>query len=157
MGDTGSLFIGFNLAAFSAMTTYLGHGPAQHLPTVTPLIIFSVPLYDTATVVWIRIREGRSIFQADKNHFSHRLVALGMSHRQAVVVILLLTFAVGLMAVLLPKLTGAQGMLVLLHTAIIFLVIALLERSGAMKMRELGDNDPSSRKPPAGTEGRHPQ
>ena len=157
MGDTGSLFIGFNLAAFSAMTTYLGQGPAQHLPTVTPLVIFSVPLYDTVSVVWIRIREGRSIFQADKNHFSHRLVALGMSHRQAVSVILLLTFAVGLMAVLLPKLTGAQGMVVLVHTATIFLVIALLERSGAMKMRELGENGSASQKTKPDEEVRHPQ
>lgn len=140
MGDTGSLFVGFNLATISAMTTYLGHGPAQHMPVVTPLVIFSVPLYDTATVVWIRIKEGRSIFKADKNHFSHRLVALGMTHRMSVGVILLLTFAIGLMAVLLPKLTGAQGLLVLFHTAIIFLVIAMLERSGAIKMRELGDN-----------------
>lgn len=133
MGDTGSLFIGFNLAAFSAILTYLGHGPAAHLPTVTPLVIFAVPLYDTASVIWIRIKEGRSIFKADKNHFSHRLVLLGMTHRQAVAVILLLTFAVGLMAVLLPKLTGAQGLLVLLHTMIIFLVIALLERAGVNK------------------------
>lgn len=140
MGDAGSLFIGFNLAAFAAMTTYIGYGPAQHLPVVTPIIIFSVPLYDTASVVWIRLKEGRSIFKADKNHFSHRLVALGMTHRQAVTVILLLTFAVGLMAVLLPKLTGAQGMLVLLHTAIMFLVIAMLERSGAVRMREKGEN-----------------
>lgn len=154
MGDTGSLFIGFNLAAFSAMTTYLGHGPAHHLPTVTPLIIFSVPLYDTATVIWIRIREGRSIFQADKNHFSHRLVGLGMSHRQAVCVILLLTFDVGLMAVLLPKLTGAQGLLILLHTVVMFLVIALLERSGASKLRDLEANGGAASRV---SEGRHPQ
>lgn len=146
MGDTGSLFIGFNLAAFSAMVTYMGYGPAQHMPTVTPLIIFSVPLYDTASVIWIRMKEGRSIFKADKNHFSHRLVALGMTHRQAVFVILLLTFAVGLMAVLLPKLTGAQGVVVLVHTATIFLVIALLERSGSIKMRELEENGSSAKK-----------
>lgn len=149
MGDTGSLFIGFNIACFSAMITYLGYGPAQHLPIVTPMIILAVPLYDTASVVWIRIREGRSIFTADKNHFSHRLVALGMTQRQAVFVILLLTFAVGLMAVLLPKLSGAQGILVLIHTAIIFLVIALLERSGAIKMRELGESDDGESKRPA--------
>lgn len=137
MGDAGSLFIGFNLAAFSALVTYLGHGPAQRLPVVTPLIIFSVPLYDTASVIFIRLTTGLSIFRADKSHFSHRLVALGMTQRQAVFVILLLTLAVGLMAVLLPKLTGAQGILVLIHTAIIFLVIALLERSGGIKMRSL--------------------
>ncbi len=146
MGDAGSLFIGFNLATFSSIITYIGHGPAQHLPVVTPLIIFSVPLYDTASVVWLRLKEGRSIFRADKNHFSHRLVALGMTHRQAVTVILLLTFAVGLMAVLLPKLTGAQGVLVLLHTAILFVVIAMLERSGAIRMRELGENGDTVKK-----------
>ncbi len=149
MGDAGSLMIGFNLAAFSSMITYIGYGPAQHMPIVTPLIIFSVPLYDTASVVWIRIRDGRSIFKADKNHFSHRLVALGMTHRQAVMVILFLTFDVGLMAVLLLKLTGAQGMLVLLHTLIMFLVIALLERTGAIKMRELaGRENPAAGDPP---------
>ncbi|MBI4179337.1 undecaprenyl/decaprenyl-phosphate alpha-N-acetylglucosaminyl 1-phosphate transferase [bacterium] len=150
MGDAGSLFIGFNLAAVSAMVTYVGYGPAQRLPIVTPLIIFSVPLYDTASVIFIRLTSGVSIFQADKRHFSHRLVALGMTQRQAVFVILLLTLAVGLMAVLLPKLTGAQGILVLLHTAIIFLVIALLERSGGNKLRSLEQNGDEPG-------GRHPQ
>lgn len=140
MGDAGSLFIGFQLAGISSMATYLGHGPAEILPVLTPLIVFSVPLYDTLSVMWIRTREGRSIFEADKKHFSHRLVALGMTHRQAVAEILLLTLAVGLMAILLPKLTATQGLLVLFHTVIVFLVIALLERSGALKMKELERN-----------------
>ena len=56
----------------------------------------AVPLYDMTTVIAIHLREGRSPFAADKNHFSHRLVELGLSKQQAVWTIYLTTFTCGL-------------------------------------------------------------
>ena len=63
----------------------------------------AVPLYDMITVIWIRVREGRSPFQADKSHFSHRLVDLGLTKGQAVLTIYLTTATCGLGALLLQR------------------------------------------------------
>ena len=51
-----------------------------------PVLVLAVPIIDTATVVVIRLREGRPIYVGDRRHLSHRLVALGFSPRAAVLV-----------------------------------------------------------------------
>jgi UDP-GlcNAc:undecaprenyl-phosphate GlcNAc-1-phosphate transferase len=101
MGDAGSLFLGYYLAVLSVLFTYYS-GPTVSLrPFLLPLIIFAVPIYDAFTVTIIRLREGRSPFSGDRRHLSHRLVAIGLSHRLAVGAIHLLTLGIGLAAVLL--------------------------------------------------------
>ena len=77
MGDAGSYFLGFSIACMTLLGTF--YSPADHNKHVilAPLCVLAVPLYDICSVVLIRIKEGRSPFQADKRHFSHRLVALG--------------------------------------------------------------------------------
>ena len=54
---------------------------------LTPILVLAVPIYDTFSVIIIRLREGRSVFVGDQSHISHRLVALGFSRRNAVLVI----------------------------------------------------------------------
>lgn len=61
-----------------------------------PLLALSVPLFDTFSVIYIRWRNSDSIFLGDKRHFSHRLVALGMSKPLAVGFILLVGALVGM-------------------------------------------------------------
>src|SRR5205823_14576910 len=58
---------------------------------LAPLLVMAVPLYDTTSVIVIRIREGRSPFQGDRRHFSHRLVERGLTPPQAVRTIDLVT------------------------------------------------------------------
>jgi len=103
MGDAGSYFVGYWIAIASLLSTYSGaRGMTPHA-VLAPLCVLAIPLYDMISVIWIRIREGRSPFQADKRHFSHRLVELGMTKKQAVVTIYLATITCSLGALLLPR------------------------------------------------------
>ena len=79
------------------------------------------------SVVLIRLREGRSPFQADRRHFSHRLVERGLSSPQAVLTIDLVTLAGGLGALLLPHLWGLGAAVVLAQTACLLGLVAILE------------------------------
>ncbi len=104
MGDAGSNFLGFLLGTLTVVGTFTR--PAQgYSPygVLTPLLVMAVPLYDTTSVILIRIREGRSPFEADRRHFSHRLVDRGLTPPLAVRTIYLVTLAGGLGALLLPR------------------------------------------------------
>ena len=84
MGDAGSQFLGF-----SAVTLSLGltQGRSTALSPLLPLILLGFPILDTLTVMVTRISRGRSPFSADKNHFHHNLMALGLLHPESVLVI----------------------------------------------------------------------
>jgi len=86
MGDTGSQLLGFSAIVLALKITQ-GDTP---LSPVLPLIILGFPVLDTLTVMAERIREGRSPFSPDKNHFHHRLIRLGLSHADAVFTIYLI-------------------------------------------------------------------
>lgn len=83
MGDTGSQFLGFSLVTTSLALT---QGDTALSP-VLPLIIFGLPVVDTATVMLTRIAQGHSPFLPDKQHFHHRLLDLGLWHTEAVLII----------------------------------------------------------------------
>jgi UDP-GlcNAc:undecaprenyl-phosphate GlcNAc-1-phosphate transferase len=85
LGDGGALLIGFLFGALSLRTTYYSPGVPTGLPVLTPLVLLAVPLFDTLSVIHIRWRAGKPIMQGDRNHFSHRLEAIGFSRRGAVV------------------------------------------------------------------------
>jgi UDP-GlcNAc:undecaprenyl-phosphate GlcNAc-1-phosphate transferase len=123
MGDAGSYFVGYWIAIASLLSTYTGAKGTTPHAVLAPLCVLAIPLYDMVSVIWIRIREGRSPFQADKRHFSHRLVDLGMTKKQAVVTIYLATVTCSLGALLLPR-TDVWGALIVL--AIVFCMLALV-------------------------------
>ena len=83
MGDAGSQFLGFLAISLSLHITQVN----EPLSPLLPLIILGFPVLDTMTVMAQRIGEGRSPFVADRNHFHHRLLGLGLFHTEAVVVI----------------------------------------------------------------------
>ncbi|HOE63054.1 MAG TPA: MraY family glycosyltransferase [Candidatus Sumerlaeota bacterium] len=139
MGDAGSLFIGYMIAALTAQTTYYKPGVPTGLPVLTPLIILGVPLFDTISVLWIRYREGRPLMKGDTNHFSHRLVFLGMTHKQAVIFIYLVTLCVALCSLPLAYLPFAPALVFAAQVICWFLIIYLLERTGKRKIKE-GNN-----------------
>jgi len=134
LGDAGALLIGFLLATVAIeFEFYSTAGPDRYriFPIVLPLLIFAIPIYDTASVVILRLRAGESPMKADTRHFSHRLVALGMSPALAVFTILLLAFAIGITATLLYLLSAQAAVIMLIQAAAILLVIVLLEVSAA--------------------------
>ena len=87
MGDSGSLFIGFLLAfqAVQFLSSNLGQqpGPVLSNAPVIVLTVLSFPLMDTLRSFVIRAARGRSPFAPDRNHIHHRLLQMGMSHKQA--------------------------------------------------------------------------
>jgi UDP-GlcNAc:undecaprenyl-phosphate GlcNAc-1-phosphate transferase len=135
MGDCGSLFMGY-LIAVSMILCFTAQEGEWFYPLVVPLLILAVPLYDTFSVMWIRLRSGRSIFQADNHHFSHRLVALGFSRPAAVCLIYLVTFTTGITATLLDRVDLRGGILISLQVFCTLMIIALLEGSSLPKKEE---------------------
>ena len=134
MGDAGSYFVGFCLAVMTILATFSGQGLPRH-SVLVPLCVLAVPLYDTLSVVCIRLRAGTSVFEGDTNHFSHRLVALGLTKAQAVLTIYLTTAACGLGALVLPQVNVAGAVTIVLAIACLLAVIAILETTARRKMR----------------------
>jgi UDP-GlcNAc:undecaprenyl-phosphate GlcNAc-1-phosphate transferase len=130
MGDAGALFIGYILAALTVSNSYITTRSVSQLPILVPVLVLGVPLFDVFSVIVIRLKEGRSLFVGDTSHFSHRLVELGMSVRQAVGFIYLVTVCVGVSAILIPELNIFESLLVLGQASLIFGLITLLMIKG---------------------------
>jgi UDP-GlcNAc:undecaprenyl-phosphate GlcNAc-1-phosphate transferase len=92
--------------------------------------VMAVPLYDTMSVIVIRLREGRSPFQPDRRHFSHRLVDRGLTPARAVGTIDLVTLAAGLGALLLHRLDALGAGLIVAQTACLIGLVVILEFGG---------------------------
>lgn len=133
MGDAGSLFLGFTLSVLTILFTFYKSGPAPSgslYSVLMPLFILALPVFDTLTVIVIRLREGRPIWVGDRSHFSHRLLALGMTRREAVLFIYLVAFCLGLASTLLNSLDVTGAVIVVVIGVTIFVLIVLLERAG---------------------------
>ncbi len=127
LGDAGSYFIGFSIAVATMVATFTTYDSPSPHAVFAPLCVMAVPLYDMFTVIAIRIREGRSPFDGDRNHFSHRLVDLGFTRGRAVLTIYLTSATCGLGALLLPRTDVVGAVVVMLLIAGILWLIQLLE------------------------------
>jgi len=127
MGDAGSLFIGYLLSILTIISTYYTNSAPTPAPVVMPLLIMAVPILDTVSVICIRIKNRKSIFLADKNHLSHRLLSRGMSIKQTLFFIYLLSFSIGLGALLLKSLNPIGCYIILIQAVCMILIIVILE------------------------------
>lgn len=84
MGDCGSMFLGFTLAALGVRGTYRIASDLM-LSLLVPVAILAIPIFDTTLVSVARTLHGRSISQGGRDHTSHRLVTLGLSERGTVI------------------------------------------------------------------------
>jgi UDP-GlcNAc:undecaprenyl-phosphate GlcNAc-1-phosphate transferase len=126
LGDCGSLFIGFVLASVTLLEHYVSHASSSYFPILMPVLVLALPILDTATVTFIRIREGRPIYVGDSRHLSHRLVSIGMTPPLAVLTIYVITLALGLGAVTLPHASLVQSLLILLQALAVVAVVLIL-------------------------------
>ncbi|HEY3232310.1 MAG TPA: MraY family glycosyltransferase [Roseiflexaceae bacterium] len=98
MGDTGSLFLGFLLAALGIKLRF-----PSNVPWVTwlvPVCVLALPIFDTSLVFVSRLRHGLNpLTTPGKDHLSHRLVALGLTRREAVLTCYLISGACGMVAI----------------------------------------------------------
>ena len=97
MGDTGSLFLGFMLAALGIKLRFPGH--SDTITWMVPVIVLGVPIFDTTLVVFSRIRRGVHPMTPGKDHTSHRLVRMGFTQREAVMALYLVGGMLGMVAV----------------------------------------------------------
>jgi UDP-GlcNAc:undecaprenyl-phosphate/decaprenyl-phosphate GlcNAc-1-phosphate transferase len=113
MGDSGSLFIGLNLAVLSLGTTASGRSSSNVLSIVAaPLLVLLIPIFDTTLVTVSRLFSGRSAAQGGRDHSSHRLVAMGLSERRAVAVLWALAALGGLLSLALHRFDSSWASLV---------------------------------------------
>lgn len=87
MGDGGSLFLGYSVAALSTVLHGEASRPVSLAYYLVPIAVLAVPIFDTTLVTVLRTLAGRSISQGGRDHTSHRLVVAGLSERSAVLVL----------------------------------------------------------------------
>ncbi|HYO91117.1 MAG TPA: hypothetical protein VEQ40_05755 [Pyrinomonadaceae bacterium] len=105
MGDCGSMFIGFFLAS-AALMSVAGGRSRSFLPVLAvPILILFIPIFDTTLVTVMRKLSGRAVRQGGRDHTSHRLVALGMSERRAVLMLYVFAALSGLLALLVRQMS----------------------------------------------------
>ncbi len=112
MGDAGSLFLGFMLAALGIKLRFPSPPFPRNAHLVTwliPLLVLAVPIFDTTLVTLSRLRRRIAVTTAGKDHLSHRLVSFGLTRREAVLSIYVIAFGVGMLAVLLSTLVLRSG------------------------------------------------
>jgi UDP-GlcNAc:undecaprenyl-phosphate/decaprenyl-phosphate GlcNAc-1-phosphate transferase len=98
MGDSGSLFIGFMLAGLTLIDTRTS-GADLFAVVAVPTVLLAIPIFDTSLVTIVRKLSGRSISQGGRDHTSHRLVAIGLSERRAVLLLWGLSASGGAVAI----------------------------------------------------------
>lgn len=128
MGETGSAFLGFTLGVISIQGGLKSYAA---ISIAIPLLILGLPLFDTIFAILRRVTSGKSIMEADRGHLHHKLIDMGLSHRQSVVVMYTASAALGLCAIVLADRDAISAIILLL-------ALALFVVGGAKYMNEIG-------------------
>ncbi|HKX83177.1 MAG TPA: hypothetical protein VJL58_03065 [Pyrinomonadaceae bacterium] len=110
MGDCGSMFVGFLLAGSVLIGQQGGRSRGVFSILAVPVLILLVPIFDTTFVTVIRKMWGRKASQGGRDHTSHRLVALGLSERSAVIMIYAFAIAAGVLSLFVAQLPVTQSL-----------------------------------------------
>ncbi|MCL1827186.1 MAG: undecaprenyl/decaprenyl-phosphate alpha-N-acetylglucosaminyl 1-phosphate transferase [Candidatus Cloacimonetes bacterium] len=98
MGDSGSLFIGFLLASLAIAGNEAQFKGLTTFTLLVPITLIFIPLSDTVFTIFRRFINKQPIFRADKNHFHHKLISLGLSNRAVTLLCWFITFIFGIIA-----------------------------------------------------------
>ncbi|OAT80188.1 glycosyltransferase family 4 protein [Desulfotomaculum copahuensis] len=121
LGDSGSMLLGFALAGMSIMGLTKS---VTAISVLVPLVILGIPLLDTTFAILRRYHKHRPIFQPDKEHLHHQLMAMGLSHRQTVLVIYGVSALLGVSAVVLNLVSTDQALALLAILAVVIIAFA---------------------------------
>ena len=137
MGDAGSLFIGFMMA-------YLGLKMRTNVVEIpqlfAPVLVLGIAVLDTTVVVVSRLRRGLSPFTGGQDHLSHRFLRLGLSVRRSVTVLLVATFALGVLAVGLSDAPAGVGYWVLAAAVISGAMATIVLTTKVARVNEATDS-----------------
>jgi UDP-GlcNAc:undecaprenyl-phosphate GlcNAc-1-phosphate transferase len=132
IGTAGVFSVGYALAVLSVMGT---------AKVALALLVLGVPIIDTFWIIIRRVSQGRSPFSADRGHLHHRLLDLGLSHRQAVMVI----YAIGVILAISGLLLSGRGQISVFLLVVIvggLLLFLLTRRAGDSLERESYADEP---------------
>lgn len=108
MGDSGSMFLGFTLAATGIKLQFPEN--VAFVTWMVPVLVMGLPVFDTALVIVSRLRRGLNpLTTPGRDHTSHRLVAAGMTQREAVLTLYVVSFILGLLAVFVTEASVPEG------------------------------------------------
>jgi len=130
MGDCGSMFLGFMLAASAVIGTWRDISNLVITTMAVPVLVLGIPVFDTILVTLTRRSHGRPFYKGGKDHASHRLVGLGMTERRAVLTLYVVSLAFTTL-VLLRCVLNLTVSVVLIGAATILLLFFGLFLSGA--------------------------
>lgn len=137
MGDSGSLFLGFTLALLA-----IARQPqASNVFAVmgVPTLLFLLPILDTILVTFTRILRGQSPIQGGRDHASHRLIAFGLSERQAVLALYAVALVSGVLAAVLESLNYLFSLLIV--PVLVISMTLLTAYLGGLKIKSAGVGD----------------
>ncbi|MCT8975802.1 undecaprenyl/decaprenyl-phosphate alpha-N-acetylglucosaminyl 1-phosphate transferase [Clostridium sp. CX1] len=121
MGDTGAQLLGFLLAAISMEGAIKS---AAAFSIVVPILALGIPIYDTLFAMIRRKINGKPIMQADKGHLHHRLLDMGLTQRQAVIIMYLISAVLGSFAILAMQISTQRAYFLLTMIMIVLIIIA---------------------------------
>jgi UDP-GlcNAc:undecaprenyl-phosphate GlcNAc-1-phosphate transferase len=125
MGDCGSMFVGFLLASSVLLNQTGGRSRGIFSILAVPVLILFVPIFDTTFVTILRKMWGRKASQGGRDHTSHRLVALGLSERAAVLMLYGFAVVAGSLSLLVVQLPLTQSFAVILIFIIVLTIIGV--------------------------------
>ena len=131
MGDCGSLFLGYTIAATSIMCMKKS---SAIVGLALPVLALGIPIFDTLFAMLRRFLERRSLFAPDRNHFHHRLLELGLRQRHAVIAIYLATLLSAGLGLFMMVSENVSSLVV--FGCILLLVLVLFRAVGAVQLRD---------------------
>ncbi|MBL7130166.1 MAG: undecaprenyl/decaprenyl-phosphate alpha-N-acetylglucosaminyl 1-phosphate transferase [Candidatus Omnitrophica bacterium] len=132
LGDTGSMFCGFILAAVAITIDY---APLKReIALATPILILGLPIFDTLFVILMRFLHGRPVIRKSRDHFALRLLASGLNKQKVLLVMYLFGLFFAVSALLISKVSNQQGIIILIAIALICAIA--LRKIGAIKIGE---------------------
>lgn len=131
MGDTGSQLLGFLLAAISIEGTIKS---AAAFTIAVPILAMGLPIFDTIFAMIRRKVNGRPIMQGDRGHLHHRLLDLGLSQKQAVLIMYLISGLLGGISIIAMEISTINSYFLL--TIVIAIIVVICWKIGFFKHRE---------------------
>ena len=121
MGNSGSHFLGFTLAAIALIISY---APMERkIALLSPLLILGFPIFDTAFLILMRMIKARSIFKKSDDHLALRFLRLGYSKNKALLLMLILSLFFSLSGVVLSQISNTFGIIIIILVALVSLAI----------------------------------
>jgi UDP-GlcNAc:undecaprenyl-phosphate GlcNAc-1-phosphate transferase len=125
MGGCGSMFVGFFLASSVLLTEVGGRSRSVVSILAVPALILFVPIFDTTFVTLLRKLWGRKASQGGRDHTSHRLVALGITERNAVLMLYGLALLAGVISVFIRELPTTQSLAIIGFFVVVLTIIGV--------------------------------